>query len=141
MSQDNVELVRRAYESFNRWAAHPDRGSFRDPELEAVLHTEVAFHTSANAPEAGIYRGRDAVSEYHRRVFGMFESVRVEVEELLPAGDRVIVVTRQHTVPRGGQVAIVQRVVDVWTIRDGLLAERQAFSTRQAALEAVKPRE
>jgi ketosteroid isomerase-like protein len=141
MSQENLEFVRRAYESFNRWATHPDRGNFRDPEIEALLHPEVEFHTSPNAPEAGVYRGREAVTEYHRRVFEVFESVRVELEEVLPAGDRVIIVTRQHTVPRGGQASIVQRVVDVWTIREGLLAERHAFSSRQDALEAVAPRE
>jgi len=31
----------------------------------------------------------------------------------------------------------VQHVVDVWTIRDGLLAERKPFSTRAEALQAA----
>ena len=130
-----MELVRRSYEAFNRWGINP-RGP-RNPEIPPLLHPEVEFHTSADAPEAGVYRGRDAVVEYHVRVFEQFESVRIELEELLPAGDRVVIVTRQHTVPLAGDAEIVQRVVDVWTIQDGQLAERRPFSTRAEALEAA----
>jgi ketosteroid isomerase-like protein len=75
--------------------------------------------------------------EYHERVFGQFESVRIELEELLPAGDSVVVVTRQHTVPKGSEREIVQHVVDVGTIRDGLLAVRKPFATRAEALDVV----
>jgi ketosteroid isomerase-like protein len=135
MSEENVDLVRRAYEAFNRWGIHPQGP--RSPEIPPFIHPEVEFHTSADAPEAGVYRGRAAVIEYHERVFEQFESVRIELEELLPAGDRVVIVTRQHTVPWDSDAEIVQRVVDVWTIRDGQLAERKAFSTRAEALEAA----
>jgi ketosteroid isomerase-like protein len=74
-------------------------------------------------------------------VFGQFESVRIEVEELLSAGDDVVVISRQHTVPRGSEAEIVQRVAEVLTIRDGLLAERKPFPTRADALEAAGLRE
>jgi len=133
MSQQNVE--RRVYESFNRWGVHL-RGE-RNPEIPPLLHPELEFHTYASPPEAGVYRGREAVIEYHERVFGEFESVRIELEELLSAGDRVGVISRQHTVPRGSEAEIVQQVVEVLTIREGLLGERMAFSTWAEALEAV----
>jgi ketosteroid isomerase-like protein len=135
MSQQNVEIVRRVYEAFNRWGVDP-RGE-RNPEIPPLLHPEVEFHTYAGAPEAGVYRGREAVIAYHERVFGQFESVRIQLEELLSAGDHVVVISRQHTVPRGSEAEIMQRVVDVWTVREGLLAERRAFQTRAQALEAV----
>ena len=134
MSQENVDLVRRAYDSFNQWAAHPERRPLGDTSL---LHPEVEFHTYATSPEAGVYRGPDAVIEYNQRLFEQFESVRIEVQELVPAGDRVLVTSRQHAVPRGGQTAMVVDVVEVWTIRDGLLALRQSFATRGEALEAA----
>jgi ketosteroid isomerase-like protein len=139
MSEENVEIVRRAYEAFNRWGLQP--WGERSAEVAPLLHPEVEFHTHASAPEAGVYRGREAVFEYHERVFGQFESVRIEVEELLPVGESVVIVTRQHTVPRGTGAEIVQNVVDIWTLRDGLLAERRPFSTRQEALEAAGLRE
>jgi ketosteroid isomerase-like protein len=135
MSEENIEVVRRGYEAFNRWGAHP--GEERNPEIPPLLHPEVEFHTYAGVPEPGVYRGRDAVIEYHERVFGQFESVRIELEELLSAGDSVVIISRQHTVPKGSEAEIVQPVVEVWTIRDGLLAERRAYPTRAEALEAA----
>jgi ketosteroid isomerase-like protein len=135
MSEENIDIVRRAYELFNRWGVHPEGET--NPEIPPLLHPEIEFHTHASAPEAGVYRGRKAVTEYHESVFGQFESVRLEVEELLPAGDRVVVVTHQHTVPKESEAEIVQQVVDVWTVRDGLLAERKPFSTKSDALEAA----
>jgi len=135
MSQENVELVRRAYESFNRWAARPESDPFVD--AEGLLHPEVEFYTYASSPEAGVYRGRDAVIAYNQRLFEQFESVRIELDELLSAADRVMVISRQHAVPRTSEGEIVVQVVEVWTIRDGLLAKRQSFSTRTEALEAA----
>ena len=82
------------------------------PKVPPLLHPDVEFHTHASAPEAGVYRGREAVIEYHERVFGQFESIRIELEELLPVGESVVIVTRQHTVPRGSEAEIVQDVVD-----------------------------
>jgi ketosteroid isomerase-like protein len=110
------------------------RAQSRDPPL---LHPEVQFHTYADVPESGVYRGRDAVIKYHERVFGQFESIRIELEELRSAGDAVVIISRQHTVPRGSEGEIVQRVVEIWTVRDGLLAERKPYSTRAEALEAA----
>jgi ketosteroid isomerase-like protein len=135
MSEENAELVGRMYELFNRWGVHP--AGERNPEIPPLVHPEIEFHTHASAPEAGVYRGREAVLEYHERVFGMFEHVRVEVEELVSAGDRVVVISRQHTVPRGSEAEIVQQVVEVFMIRDRLVAERKTFSTRAEALEAA----
>jgi ketosteroid isomerase-like protein len=135
MSEENVEIVRRGYEAFNRWGVHP--GGERNPEIPPLLHPEIEFHTYASVPEPGVYRGRDAVIEYHERVFGQFECIRIELEELQSVGDGVVIISRQHTVPRGSDAEIVQRVVEVWAIRDGLLAERKAYSTRAEALEAA----
>jgi ketosteroid isomerase-like protein len=135
MSHESVEVVRRVYELFNEWGAHPRAG--RHPEIPPLLHPQIEFHTYAGAPEAGIYRGREAVLEYHEHVFGQFETARIELEELLPAGDHVVIISRQHTVPQGSKAEIVQRVMEVMTIRDGLLAERKPFSTRTKALEAA----
>jgi uncharacterized protein len=125
---DNVEVVRAVYEAVNRG------------ELEVAnsfLHPEIEFHTYAHSPEAGTYRGKDAVRRYNEGLFGQFESIRFEVEELVAAGDRVVVVTTQRAVPKGSRQEIDVRLAEVWTIRDGLLAERRSYSTRDEALEAA----
>ena len=128
MSQENVEIVRRAFEAY----VHGDLDTGY-----SYLHPEIEFHTYANSPEAGVYHGRDAVRKYNDGLMGQFERVRVELEEILDAGDRVVVVSTQHAVPKGGQQEIDVHIAEVWTIRDGLLAERHSYPTRAEALEAA----
>lgn len=128
MSRENVEIVRRIYEAV-------DRGDLET--ANSYIHPEIEFHTYVHAPEAGVYRGKEAVRKYNEELFGQFESLRIEVEELVDAGDRVIVVTTQHAVPKGGQQEIEVHMAEVWTVRDLLLAERHSYSSRVEALEAA----
>jgi uncharacterized protein len=128
MSQENVELVRRVYEAANRG----------DLDTAAsYLHPGVEFHTYTQSPEAGIYRGPEAVRTYNEGLFEQFESVRYDVEEIVDAGDRVVVVTTQHAVPKGGKQEIEVHLAEVWTVRDALLAERHSYSTGAQAREAA----
>jgi hypothetical protein len=59
----------------------------------------------------------------------------------LDAGDQVVAVTTRHSVPKRGQQEMTVHIVEVYTIRDGLLAERRRYSTRAEALEAAGLRE
>ena len=132
MSQENVEVVREAYEAYLRG------------DLDAAyscLHPEIEFHTYSESPEAGVYRGRDAVRRYNEDLFEQFESIRVEIDEVVDAGERVVVVSTQHAVPKSGQQEIDVHMAEVWTIRDALLTERHSYSTRDEALDAVGLRE
>ena len=128
MSQENVELVRQVYAA----VARNDLESASD-----CLHPEIEFHTYANAPAAGVYRGRDAVRSYNEDLFAQFESVRLEVDEVVDAGQQVVVMSTQRAVPKGGRQEISVQLAEVWTIRDGRLAERRSYSTRAEALEAA----
>ena len=96
-----------------------------------------SFTPIPTRPRRGVYRGADEVIRYNQRLFEEFESVRVELDEALPAGDQVVVISRQHAVPKGGQATMVVPVAEVWKIRGGLLAERRSFATRRDALKAV----
>jgi ketosteroid isomerase-like protein len=137
VAHENVELVRRAYDVLNRWAADPRVGSLGGADAAEVLHPDIEFWTDAASPEAGVYRGRDAVLAYNQNLFGSFENVRIEVEEVVSVRDRVLVVSRQHAVPRSGEAVMTVQVVEVWTVRDGLLAERRTFRDRGEALEVL----
>ena len=127
MSEENVELVRRIYEATN------------NGDIDAVVlyfHPEIEFRAYPRYSE-GVYHGKQAVREYIENVWEHFESVRIEVDELLDAGDQVVVVTTQHPVPKRGQQEMTAHLAEVYTIRDGLLAERRPYSTRNEALEAA----
>ena len=128
MPVENVEIVRRLYAA----VARNDLETASD-----CLHHEIEFHTYASAPAAGVYRGRDSVRSYNEDLFAQFESVRLEVDEVVDAGERVVVMSTQHAVPKGGRQEISVQLAEVWTIRDGRLAERRSYSTRAEALEAA----
>ena len=126
-------LVRAVYEAV-------DRGNLE--AANSCLHPEIEFHTYVHSPEAGIYRGREAVQKYNEGLFEQFERLRIEVQELIEAGDRVVAMTTQHAVPKGGRQEIEVHVAEVWTVRDLLLAERHSYATKEQALEAagLRPR-
>src|SRR5258705_11546347 len=127
MSEENVELVRRTYEAVN------------NGDSDAVVlyfHPEIEFHAYPRSPER-VYHGKQAVREYIENVWEQLQRVRVEVDELLDAGDQVVVVTTHHPVPKRGQQEMTAHLAEVYTIRDGLLAERRPYTTRNEALEAA----
>jgi ketosteroid isomerase-like protein len=128
MSRENVELVLAVYEAVNR-------GDLETADL--YIHPEIEFHTYVHSPEAGVYRGKEAVQRYNKTLFEQFESLRIVLEELIDAGDRVIVVSTQHAVPKGGQQEMEVHMAEVWTVRDLLLAERHSYASEDEALAAV----
>jgi ketosteroid isomerase-like protein len=127
MSEENVELVRRIYEAAN------------NGDSEAVVsyyHPEIEFHAYPQSP-GRVHLGKQAVREYLQNVWEHYERFRFEVEELLDAGDQVVAVVTQQSVPKRGQHEMTVHIVEVFAIRDGLLAERRRYSTRDEALEAA----
>ena len=128
VSEANVEVVKRVYEAAER------------NDLDAassLLHPEIEFHTYTESPEAGVYRGRDEVRRYNEELFAQFESIRFEIEELVDIGDHVVVLSTQHAVPKGGRQEISVQMAEVWTLREGLMAERHSYASRAQALEAA----
>ena len=129
MSQENVEIVRRAY------AALAEQGveavlAFIDPLFEATTPASLAS-------EPDTYRGHEGV----RRYFGSFgdamEGVYFEGQEFTPAGDKVLVETMLHARGRATGIETEQRAFLVWTLREGLATGVETFAERGQALEAV----
>jgi ketosteroid isomerase-like protein len=132
MSQENVEVMRAAFEAWNA----------RDMEaLFAHFHPELVYHPRADEPDPSPHVGRDA---YERLTYGFLDSfseVTAEVLEVIDAGDHVIASTVLHVVLRGQGSASGAGVSDtyvfVYKLRDGLVVEGWEYRTKQEALEAV----
>src|ERR671937_2277073 len=132
MSQENVEVVRAAFEAWNA-------GELQD--VPAYFHPELVYHPRADEPDPSPHIGRDA---YERLVYGFvdsFSEVRFEVLELIDAGDHVIASTVLHAVLHGQESASGAGVSDtyvfVYKLRDGLVVEVWEYRTKEEALEAV----
>ena|SRR5437899_10117548 len=91
MSPENVEIVQRRCEAF-------DRGDFEtsladlDPDIDYDLR---------HFPDGRVYHGHDGVREAFRRWLGTWEDYRQQRDEFIDAGDEVVVAVREHSRGKG----------------------------------------
>ena len=133
MSQENVEVVRRAINARNR--------GDRDAALAAASpDIEFDFSTSAG-PYAGIYKGVEAIMRLWDGMEDVFSELRWEPQEFIDAGDAVVVSMHFHTRGRGSGVESVARGAGVYWFKDGKVVRYKQCQTRADALEAAGLRE
>jgi ketosteroid isomerase-like protein len=129
MSQENVEVVRRLNAAFN--SGDVDRSlEFFDPAA--------VWHTRADEPDAGDYRGREGIRGMASMWVETFEDFRVELDEYVDAGDEHVV-TPGALAGRGRGSGVEVREPYAWVIRlrGGVVVEVWEYSDRAEALEAV----
>ena len=127
MSQENVEIVRRhmdAYRSGNYAAAL------------AAYHPEVVCDATVR-PEGRVYRGREGVADAIRIWTGTWDEWTWEIEELIDAGDHVLLVARESGTGKASGVRVVQQTFWVFNLRDGQIVRATVFVDRGKALEAA----
>jgi uncharacterized protein len=127
MSQENVEIVRLVHD---RWA----RGDFAVGA--DLLAPDFEWHQFPQAVEPGTRRGPE-VAEAFRRMFEIYEDMRVDPREFIEAGDKVVVIGRAFATARGSGMPLDTQIAFVWTVRDGKLVRNEAFTDRREALEAA----
>lgn len=129
MSRENVEIVRRATAALN---AH-DLES-----LSRLLHPEYEFvdHMGAVGEDAGA--GIDTILRQAQSWFEAFPDFRVETEEYIDAGDRVVCVTNWRGTGSASGLLYHQAAAEVYTLRDHKIVRAEfGFVDKAAALEAV----
>jgi ketosteroid isomerase-like protein len=126
MSQENVEVVRRAF-AFEVYG----RG---DPaEALADFDPDLVWNPVEEAPS----HGPNAVRDYYERWESSWEELQVNAEEFIDAGDRVVVTAYFRGRGRGSGVEVDTRFNEVYTLRDGKIVRIDEFTEREKALEAA----
>ena len=129
MSEENVEIVRRCY------------GFWTDRNLSAIadiVHPDAVLDLSRNIFNPGVHRGFDAFLRFVEQVDEMWENFQVEPEELIDAGDKVVVASRISGKGRSSGVETAMPLYAVWTLREGKVARLTGgFRHRAEALEAA----
>jgi len=134
MSQENVELIRRAYELFNQGGP------------EAVISAgmwspEIVFDFSpSQIPGLGVYRGYAEVTAFFEEDWFAafpFEEWAVEFDELVDHGDQVIVLSRQRGRGAGSGVAAELEQGIIYTLRDKVVVRVELHPDLEKALEAA----
>jgi ketosteroid isomerase-like protein len=147
MSQENVELVRKALDTFNAFARGELEASgqateqlssdFADPEVEQSWHDE---RTMPDQPQH--LRGAPEIIGFWEQLRSAWVDLSLEPLEFIEApNDRVLTPTRQSGRGRESGIPIVTHLFVVWTIRAGKVRKLELFRHRTDALEAAGLRE
>jgi ketosteroid isomerase-like protein len=127
VSQENVETVRRHLEAFFSG----------DYEAALAAYDPAVEYDVSIRPEGRVYRGHDGVVEAHRTWGGTWENWKIEIEEIVDAGEHVLVVDRQSGRGKGSGVEFDQQTFWVYTLREGKIIRAMWLPTRARALVAA----
>jgi uncharacterized protein len=127
MSQENVEVVRAAFEAWNR-------GDWDATLKDAAPSFEFDFSRSMG-PGRGVY-SLDQMRQYFRELTEAWEDLRIEPDEFIEAGEQLVMPNTIYVQGRGG-IKVQARGALVWTFRDGSATRLCFYQEWQEALEAV----
>jgi ketosteroid isomerase-like protein len=127
MSQENVEIVRRAYAVFD---ADLDR-------LLALLNRAVEWVSPSDAIEPGVRRGHQGVRDAFAATAMAWDEPTHTAEAFLDAENRVLVTVTFRGHGRGSGMEAERPEFHVWTLRNGLVVRFQWFYQRDQALEVA----
>ena len=127
MSQENVEIIRRGYEHYNR-TGEPDY---------SVLDPEVVYDVSTRTFDPFVYHGHEGVREFLALIREQWATFRLEPQEFVDAGDSVVVSVRLVGVGKESGVETTANAAHLWTLRRGKIVRQTTFQTMSEALEAA----
>jgi ketosteroid isomerase-like protein len=128
MSHENVEIVRRAIEAFNR-------GDFDAALQDVALDATIDFSRS-RGPDAGVYVGHDAIRRFWTDMTEAFERHTMIPDEFLFHGEYVVVPITSRMTGRGG-IEVEATTATVATLRDGRMVRWTMYQEKQEALKAA----
>lgn len=129
MSQEDLEIIRAGYE---RFAA---TGEFvADLAADDFVWNMSNFH---GWPERQVYEGIDGARAFLREWMDAWEHWVLEVDALHDAGDKVVVLVRQHGRSKAAGMPLEMSFAQVWTLRNGKQTRMDMYSDREEALEAA----
>jgi ketosteroid isomerase-like protein len=127
MSEENVEIVRRAVQEFN------ERG-FEGVVDSDLIWDEVEFHEPPEQPAPRVARGREEVRKMGTEFDAAWEEHQSEPQEIRAVGpDRVLLVTVERFKGRDG-IELETPHAAVFTLREGKILLWHAFWDKQKAL-------
>jgi ketosteroid isomerase-like protein len=129
MSQENVEIVRRGTDAYNRRDL--------DGVLENWAPDAVVDWSRSRGFDAGVFRGHDEIRAFWQRLLDAFDEVRVELVDPVEVEEGLVVA--ENVAYQRGRDGIEVQARSAWliAIRDGETTSFTMYQTKQEALEAA----
>jgi ketosteroid isomerase-like protein len=133
MSEENVELVRRNLDAFNR----------RDiPGYIATIADDFVLHSQFAGVEARTYQGPGDIPRYFQDLAEAWHRYRAEPLDLVEGKDgRVACQLVTRAVAERSGIEVTKRIGAVFSVRSGKIVGIDAYPNRANALEAAGLRE
>jgi hypothetical protein len=122
--QQMIDTLRAAYAAYNRGDIDA---------AAASLDEQIEWTEPKEFPGGGAYHGREGAKQYLTQSRNSMEGTS-EPEQLIVAGDRIVVYVHAHVRPKGTTAWQDVRLADVYTIHDGKIVAMHAFANREDAL-------
>jgi ketosteroid isomerase-like protein len=127
VSQENVEIVRRLYETMNA----------RDVAGAAeLIHRDAEWIPDSRVGE-GPVRGRENIIRFFTDRAEVFGQLDAEAERFWDKDDKVLVFVRVTGRGQASGAEFEIRIGHLWTVRDGLVVRGRGYGDRSEALEAA----
>jgi ketosteroid isomerase-like protein len=128
MSQENVELVRRAYDLVSR-------GDIAG--LGAIIGPGFELHENVLAPDAAVYHGNEGLKKWVDASLEAFVDFRFEPERFIERGDWVFAPVHAYGRGKGSGAPFTARYVTAFKFRFGKAVFAASYRDLAEALEAV----
>jgi ketosteroid isomerase-like protein len=128
---ETLEFIRQRYDAINRgdWEAVAEN---LDPDAEWIV-PDILPDTLDTS-----YRGPEGVRTFLETWREVFPDFRIEIDEMMDFGDRVLVMARVSGQGRDSGVEVVSpSFPHVWTFKDGKLLRLEMFPRKAVALDAL----
>jgi uncharacterized protein len=125
VSEENVEVVRRLFESYSR-GDYAGAAECLDPDVVYEVGQELPLH------------GRAAVRAMWERWDSTWDELETVPEEFVDAGDEVLVTVYYSARGRGSGIPYEERLFDVYSFRDGSCVRKREFREKSEAQSALR---
>jgi ketosteroid isomerase-like protein len=129
MSKENVEIVRRVIDAWNR----------RQPEKAIrYLDPDVVLDATRRRVNPKTYNGVTGMRAMLADTDEVWEEFRMEPDEFVHAGDWIVAIGRWVGKGKGSGIEVRQPVADLFRLRDGRIVRFElGYGDRGKALEAA----
>jgi ketosteroid isomerase-like protein len=133
MSEENVEIVRRAFAAFSE-------GDYE--RLIGLADPQIEYDVSRTSPESRVVRGPQEVVAVLEEWVDTWDEHQVELSELIDAGNETVVAVMQERGKLKGTDTWVEHARGVvYTVGDQRVVRYEEHEDRAQALEAAGLRE
>ena len=128
MSGENVEIVRNGFEAWDRHDYEAAASHF-SPDVEIDVTDRVL--------NPAVYSGLDGAMRFRDEIAETWDEFHVEIEDVVSAGDEVVVLVRSSGLGRASGAQVDSRAAWVAAVREQRITRLRLYRDRSQALAAV----